>query len=333
MVEWLKLSDEQRRNSLTVAGGVTGLPVVSIEKDWWVTLTLQTVFSTPYASNLLFKGGTSLSKGWQLIERFSEDIDLAVDREMFGFAGDLTNTQIKKLKRRSCEFTSNELRVAILEILNAKGVTAAEVQDPDKDPQQLILRYASLYDELQYFKPQVLVEVSSRSLKEPWSNRPIQSFIGESIPDQVFSDKPFNIPTVAPKRTFLEKAFLLHEEFLKAPEKIKGDRMSRHLYDLEKLMDSNHGIEALDDATLYRAIVQHRSVYNKQPHVDYATLAPHTISFIPPQNIIESWSKDYKTMEGTMIYGEALSFEKLMGRMHELLTRFRKLNHTNELIP
>lgn len=103
---WLTLSKERRIEILNQATELTGLPLVAIEKDWWVTLALNASFSLSYSKNIVFKGGTSLSKGWNLIERFSEDIDLAIDRKFFGFEGDISKTQIKNLRKQSCEFIS-----------------------------------------------------------------------------------------------------------------------------------------------------------------------------------------------------------------------------------
>src|SRR5882762_3321588 len=285
MMKWLRLTKEQRLDTLYETNRQTGLPLQAIEKDWWVTLALKATFQTSYASFLLFKGGTSLSKSWNLIERFSEDCDLAIDRDLLGYSGNLTNSQIKKLKRKACEFISGELRMAIDKQLLQSGIppqvyslVAAEIVDPDKDPQQLFLKYESLLDAVAYIKSEVQIEVSARSLKEPWSNRPMQSFIDIAYPGQFFSENPFEVPTVEPRRTFLEKAFLLHEEFLKPAKKIRSNRMSRHLYDLDVLMDTEHGFSALEDTALYHSIIEHRSIFNRLPGVDYSTHVKETIS-------------------------------------------------------
>ena len=103
---WLTLSKDRRIKILNQTTEFTGLPVVALEKDWWVTVALNACFSLPYSDNIVFKGGTSLSKGWNLIERFSEDIDLAIDRKIFGYEGDLSKNQIKNLRKESCKFIS-----------------------------------------------------------------------------------------------------------------------------------------------------------------------------------------------------------------------------------
>jgi predicted nucleotidyltransferase component of viral defense system len=105
--DWLRISNERRIEILNQASNNTGLPAIAVEKDWWVTLALKASFELKYAASIVFKGGTSLSKGWNLIERFSEDIDLAIDRKFFGFEGDISKSQIKNLRKISCEFISS----------------------------------------------------------------------------------------------------------------------------------------------------------------------------------------------------------------------------------
>lgn len=104
--EWQKLSDETKKNVFTEISRNTGLPAVAVEKDWWVVKTLDVVFNTEIAGHTVFKGGTSLSKAWGLIERFSEDIDLALDRKFLEFDREMSASQVKKLRKLSYRFTS-----------------------------------------------------------------------------------------------------------------------------------------------------------------------------------------------------------------------------------
>lgn len=108
MNNYFQLSKEQQQIVLAQAANKTGLPIQAVEKDLWVTVALQIVFSLPIANHLVFKGGTSLSKVWKLIRRFSEDIDLAIDPSIWGFEGDLTKKQIKRLRKTSSVFVRDE---------------------------------------------------------------------------------------------------------------------------------------------------------------------------------------------------------------------------------
>src|SRR5690606_1773777 len=110
------------------------------------------------------------------------------------------------------------------------------------DPQIIEIHYKSVFDTSDYLPQKVLIETSSRSLTEPTEERAINSILSAQFPDLNFASKPFSIATVLPQRTFLEKVFLLHEEFSQVPEKIRVHRLTRHLYDLERLMDTEHGI-------------------------------------------------------------------------------------------
>lgn len=332
---WLTLSKERRIEILNQATELTGLPSVAIEKDLWVTLALNASFSLPYSENIVFKGGTSLSKAWNLIERFSEDIDLAIDRKFFGFEGEISKTQIKNLRKQSCEFISTTFLADLSKTLSEwKAIDECKliaqlVKDSDKDPQVIEIHYNSVIDTSEYLPQRVLIEVSSRSLMEPIEERKINSILSENFPQQSFVTDPFTIPTVLPQRTFLEKIFLLHEEFSKDTEKIRIDRLSRHLYDLEKLMDTEHGIEALRNTDLYSNIVAHREKFNPLAGLDYANHIPSKISIIPPEGVVKDYERDYEAMTSFMIYGEPLRFDNLMNRILELQTRINGIVNQN----
>jgi predicted nucleotidyltransferase component of viral defense system len=120
---FLDLPEARRKQIFEQTSERTGLPPSAIEKDWWVTLALKTIFELPVSEHIVFKGGTSLSKGWNLIERFSEDIDLTIDRKYFGFDGDISNEQVKKLRKASCLFGSGEFRNALDLKLKELGIT------------------------------------------------------------------------------------------------------------------------------------------------------------------------------------------------------------------
>ena len=155
-------------------------------------------------------------------------------------------------------------------------------------------------------------------MNEPVTEISLQSFLDEALPDTPYSEKPFVINAVVPERTFWEKICLLHEEFAKPQELIRSERMSRHLYDLEKMMGSPISDKAFVNNELYNSIVEHRRVFVGLKGFDYSTLATKTINILPPKSIISEWRQDYETMRDTMIYGESLSFDKLMERIIQL---------------
>ena len=314
-----------------------GIGQAAIEKDWWVSVTLKALFQTDCANYLIFKGGTSLSKGWNLIERFSEDIDLAISHSFFGI-NKSNKSQREKLRKLSRAYIQNTLSAQLDERLKAMDITGYQIEnvatvenrngeivpiDSDKDPTVILLHYGSLLSrKIDYIPPRVKIEISCLSMDEPVEEREIRSLICESFPDDD-TDAVCRIKTVVPSHTFLEKIFLLAEEFQK--DKPRSMRMSRHLYDLERLMDSDFGKMALADKTLYNAIIDHRQAYYALKYVDYSLHHPSTINILPPERVLDDWKQDYSNMQRYFIYGPSLDFELLMKRIIELQSRLRGL--------
>jgi hypothetical protein len=310
---------------------------VAIEKDWWVTVTLKALFQTDCRDSLIFKGGTSLSKGFNIIERFSEDIDLAISHSFFGI-DKTTKNQRDKLKKSARRYIQETLAAQLDEQLKSMGVTGYTIEnvnqvqdkngewkpiDSDKDPTVILLQYPSIVEEaISYIPPRVKIEISCLSMDEPTENRQIISLIGETFEEED-TDANCSIRTVVPTRTFLEKLFLLAEEFQKANP--RSFRMSRHLYDLEKLMDTEYGREALADGALYKAIVEHRKAYYALKYVNYDLLAPAAINFLIPEHAMESWKADYANMQRFFIYGQSLEFDALMQKIAKLQKRVRAI--------
>lgn len=238
MTGWLELTDEQRKATVDQAAIRSGINPKAIEKDWWATLTLKVLFQSAYSELLVFKGGTSLSKCWKLIERFSEDIDIALDPEAFGmkYEENPSKSFVEKLRRAGCEFTSTALKAELEKQFTSIGVTTETItieaepvpeKFPDTDPQVLHVKYRSLFDANEYLADEVKIEVSVRSMTIPYASKRVQSILHEVFPNKAYEEVPFSVPAAEPRKTFLEKIFLLHEEFYQ-PDKsrIRSFRMS-----------------------------------------------------------------------------------------------------------
>lgn len=158
--------------------------------------------------------------------------------------------------------------------------------------------------------------------------RRISSLVEQKYKDEdVDSDLVQTIRTVSPARTFLEKAFLLCEEYQK--DKPRTYRMTRHFYDLEKLMQTPYCETALNDTVLYQEIVEHRRKFYHAGYVDYDKELPATIQIVPNDDLRPDYEADYKDMQGSFIYGDSLDFEELMNRMNDLQARFRSIKLEN----
>ncbi len=308
----------------------TGLPDYAVEKDWWVVQTLSIIFDMEIGKHLVFKGGTSLSKAWNLIERFSEDIDLAVDRSFYGFKGDLSKSQRTKLRKTASAYISDTLFPQLKTKFKDRGLNVKiKIVEPissDQDPRIIDIYYPNVIPSPGYIQPRVQVEIGSRSMREPYTIKTFSSLVDEAYQNNEFAQNSINIPTVNPERTFLEKIFLLHEEFQRPPEKIRVNRLSRHLYDIYQLSKTDFANKAINDQQLYESIVNHRQIFTRVGGVDYNLHQPKTINPIPSSNLLNDWKKDYKTMQEQMIYGESPSFEKMIDELRKYTTRINQLD-------
>ena len=163
-------------------------------------------------------------------------------------------------------------------------------------------------------------------MREPFEKVKIQSLVDENYPNTPFSDIPFEVNAVVPQRTFIEKLCLLQEEFDKPQELVRTNRMSRHLYDICKIADTDIADKALTDKDLWDSIVEHRQKYVRMKNFDYELLKPQNISIIPPDFVISQWQQDYETMRETMIYGDSLPFDKLIDKIKQLNERINNIN-------
>jgi predicted nucleotidyltransferase component of viral defense system len=321
-MNWFELAIEDRRLLLQQASTVSGINAKALEKDLWVTLVLLAVFKTTCASSLHFKGGTSLSKAWQVIDRFSEDIDLSIDRSFYGFAEELSFTQIRKLKRISSEFVSTAFKADLENTLLEMGVPrqvftvqATPIPPTRKDtvdPQELVIAYVSILENVDYLPNTIKVELSARAIKDASHLREVNSLLENALPQVEVLANRFEVSAMAPQITLLEKVFLLHEEFTKHPAEMRHLRMSRHLYDLYRLSESKFAESALQDIPLFERIAAHRKHYIRQAGIDYTHHGRQSLSCIPPDHLLDHYRGDYEKMTQNMIYGKAPSFAEML---------------------
>lgn len=348
MAKWIDYSIDERKALIAKTAQARNIDEAAAEKDWWVTAVLFAVFHTSIADYTLFKGGTSLSKGWDIISRFSEDIDIALNRSYYEkvkgltCAGCETSTQIHNLREKHQDFVFGEFKQELSDVMSGLGLRDLRVIDEnekatqegrtqkvphDKDPSVLYIFYPSLYSsEKSYARPVVKIEISCLSMAEPFEMKEISSLVQQACSAE-FGDDVDNafcqtIKTVSPARTFLEKAFLLCEEFQK--ENPRTNRMSRHLYDLDKLSHTQYMEKALSDGKLYLDIVRHREKFYHPGYVEYSKELPDKIEFLPPASVIDAFRNDYNEMRGSFIYEDnPPSFDDLLESLARIQEQFR----------
>ena len=263
-------------------------------------------------------------------DNFSEDIDLALDKNYLEIEECTTVKQVKKLRSVTRKYIYNSFIPELQNKFNKVGFTDIKVElyeeeGENLEPVQILVKYETFSSPSRYTKPEVKIEIGSRSLREPFTNRVFASLVGEHYKGKPFADAPISVACVNPERTFLEKLFLLHEEFQKPENEIRVDRLSRHLYDIEMLMRTEYAEIALTNNKLYNEIIEHRSIYTKISNIDYNRHQHKSLNPLPPDIIIDNWRKDYQRMQEEMIYGASLPFDKLIERIKELKERINNL--------
>jgi hypothetical protein len=281
-----------------------------VEKDAWVCWTLEHLFGLPAArEHFIFKGGTSLSKVWKVIHRFSEDIDISLSREWLGFTGerDPEAAQGKERRRRldalaaACSSKLNTevlpaLRQRFTKVLGASGWSLDVAPD---DSQTLLFSYQTAFTEIPgaaYVSPVVKIECGARSDRWPVSAQSIAPYLAEAFPEG-FPNGTFLVPVLDIERTFWEKATILHAEAHRPADKPIPERFSRHYADLASLALVPAGAAALARDDLRARVVEHKQVFFASAWASFPTAVPGSFRLIPPADRLAVLSADYRAMQ------------------------------------
>ncbi len=310
------LSDADRKIFFDEAVQKLGIAFPILEKDFWVVWTLEKLFSLKeLKSHLTFKGGTSLSKVYGLIERFSEDIDVSIEKDFLGFGAPENDPELAKSARKQkaaleglstacAKYVQAELATALRSCIanSLKNTKNWKLIPDDNDPQALIFEYPNITPHGRYIHQAVKIEFGARSEHWPVSQHKVHSFVKQALPDQV-TEPDFKIRVLNAERTFWEKATLLHQ-YAHIPENKKlPPRMSRHYYDFFQLLNSSILKTALDDLSLLDRVAQHKKVYFASAWASYDTAKKGTLKLSPAPRLVSELTRDYDLM-ATMLYGE-----------------------------
>ncbi len=332
MKDWITKKESERLELLQIVAQTANLPDFMIEKDWWVTVALEAVFTSDLKEHFAFKGGTSLSKSWNLLNRFSEDIDIVIDKGLFGVTDDDKpgRTQRERLRDAAHKFISEKVYAMLNHKLLALGIPEKtfrlyvdESKSSDQDPTIIFLDYIPIAEITNdYTQPRIRIEIGVRAMMEPTEERPISSLLSQHLG----INERFGVRSVLPQRTFWEKAFLLHELFQKPADKIDIRRMSRHWYDLHRLFRAGFAEKAMADKELFEAIRGHRGVFTKVPGVDYDSLKASKLNLFPPNELGKGWNKDYGSMTESYIYLDAPTIDELTDEIKKITNDLQKLH-------
>lgn len=332
MYKFIKMQSDTRAEIIAVASAQSGLSEHIIEKDFWVSYLLDIIFNrVELEHNFLFKGGTSLSKCYGVIERFSEDIDLVYSQEDFEFeykdeylknetlGSGKRKKLVKSLVEEAQKFTVEQFLPAIQKIIDSDNINGAyELYISEECATDLIFKYPfSIKEEskIKYLRPEIKIECGARSKMVPSSLSKVKTMLFDAIP--TISDNIKEIQVLNPSRTFWEKAMLLYtaNELNKLPH--NGHRISRHIYDIAQLYKSGLLEETLTDEKLLLDVVKFSSIFFRSS-INYDSINFSNFKLVPENEILEELREDYEKMSEMFYSDYIIPFEEIIDSLKEI---------------
>ena len=329
--QFLHLPVSERRKILenVVAEASLEQQVIMLEKDVWICWILQVLFSMPDAHPMAFKGGTSLSKIYGAINRFSEDVDVSIDYRAFGedfdpFATDVSKNAIRlfsdRLKGYVCQYVNDVIVPYINTRLEAMPRPEEYEIEISEDGEKIWVNYPSAFKSESgdaYLESSVLIELGGRNVIDPNERHTVTPYILESVTDL---DLPSGKVTVlSPERTFWEKVTLIHVECNRKRLRENMNSLSRHWYDLQMLATHDVGRAAINNRALLEEVIRHKNVFFNYSYANYEACLSNEVRLVPNEDVIAKLRTDYeKMLETGMIYGEPLPFDVIIAGIREI---------------
>ncbi len=309
-------------------------PIV-IEKDFWVCWILDQIFSNPTLSpHITFKGGTSLSKCYGIIDRFSEDIDLTLAKQYIGITSNneptsaatlnqrgkhleaITNAAKNKITHEVKPLLTEEFRKNIAIYFND---AEWQLETDEADEQSLIFHYPSCFERKpgEYIQTSIKLEFGARGDNSPSETKSISPYIQQLLPEIFTAPKEIKVTSLTIKRTYWEKITLLHAEYHRAPQKSLPGRIFRHYYDVVMLDRSHLTQAALQDITLLNDVVNNKMAYFPSKWASYNTAKIGSLHLYPNKAFIESLKQDYKKM-AEMFFGDTPDFNNILSEIKRI---------------
>jgi hypothetical protein len=318
-LNYLQLSSTEQQQWLTNAERQLGMSAAIIEKDIWVCWLLEQLFLIPL--KMAFKGGTSLSKVFNLIQRFSEDVDITIDYGNFKKDLNLETTsrsQLKKISEQLKKELPNISSSVILPLLKEKASSLLPNHKIDMalsdNGERLEFYYpTALAEKCDYMRDHVLLEFGIRNSTEPFEQHTISPLIAECSDTNEITFPTATINVLSPIRTFWEKATLMHVECHRNRLDKIPDRLSRHWYDLAKLADSQVGKEALINKAILISVLEHKKAFFNASYAHYDDCLAGKFLLLPNADNLEKLCKDYVQMQQAGFFSvEPPSFDEVV---------------------
>lgn len=333
MQRFIDLTAPEKNELFIRTSALMGISPTLLEKDFWVSWILTKIFQLSFSNHLVFKGGTSLSKCYGLIQRFSEDCDITIDKTLFSESMDdplLSGKQFQRLlelaDKRAIDFIQQTFMTSLSKSIAESLPTESKWQLlPDEfEPKNLRFYYpvATPTHEHAYIKQSVLIELGIRGDVSPCEEKKALSYVESKFLDLLdYEQAP--IRTLLPIRTFWEKITLLHAENNRPASKDIGDRLSRHYYDIYQLIQAHIDDDALNNLDLLHDVIANKKKYFRAAWANYDTAIPGQLTIYPHEKLLKELEHDYKNMR-LMIFGTVPSFNEILD---SILTFQTKINN------
>lgn len=310
-------NSEQRRELFNTTALMMKVHPAIIEKDFWVCWLLKILFETSkWQKSLIFKGGTSLSKVYGIIDRFSEDIDLVLDWRLLGYSEEnpwraTSNTQKSTFVKRSTSRSETFLREVFLPSFQSTiESTSVPGLHLTLEGQIVKILYPKSFA-LDAIQPQVILEIGPLASWTPHESASVVPYVAEYNP-QLFNNSKAKINVVTAARTFWEKATILHQEYNRPLNRPMPNRYSRHYYDLYKYIQSAYLQEAMANRTLLEQVIRFKNQFYYAAWADLKAALHGKFHLIPPPQRIQPLAKDYASMQDMIFQGKAPTFNQIL---------------------
>jgi hypothetical protein len=332
-LSFLALPEDERRLYIEQAAIRRNVSPVILEKDFWVCWLLGVLFDSEFAGSLVFKGGTSLSKVFGVIDRFSEDIDLSLSPDFLKLpeAGTSRN-QANKWMTRAEAACGSAVQTQIAPALEAVATETLGkhnrawfefLTDPGTHSPVLLFHYPSAQPAgFEYLKRAVKLEFGSLTDQQPVGRHPVRPWVAEVLP-AAFPDWKCEVIALEVERSFWEKATILHTEYHRPADKPTPDRFSRHYADTAALAKHPAASKALDQHELRNRVVQWKSQFFSSSWANYDQAKPGTFRLVPPPERLSSIRQDYGAMRD-MYLSDPVSFDDILLMLTEMERRINQ---------
>ena len=333
-VEIIRASDQDRSDLFLATAQHLGTPLINVEKDFWVCWTLNLLYHRLPSDGprLLFKGGTSLSKAYGLISRFSEDIDITVFRDDLGhkatteeitaLSGNRRRRLLTEISRDCSAFITGDLRDSVAEALeyDTEGRGRIEIDEADDSRQTLLVWYPNVAaNQNGYVRAAVKIESGAKSALEPNQRKTITPYIACKV--RGLELQIANVTTLSAEYTFWDKVVIAHgmRSWFNRRGQIRqeGQRISRHYYDLHCILQTDIGTRAKEDLCLGAYCVAHARTFFHRPDFDLESAKPGSFNLVPTDEMANHLEKDYRNMSA-MILGEIPNFTTVLASLRNL---------------